>query len=640
MGSNRLHSLELAVTQLVRACLRDFSIARVEIYTQFSSLCFPAGKETERKKRIDFYNFEWDSRKYIRRCWKFSHRLTLEFLELLPLSIARMLMLLLMQGRVNVGESSKALTDDIPTVGIGGLQQAFHDGNDGHNKCGNQARDDRVPGLKLSEKCEKSNAGISTDVFRHIEPVTVIDRSGANYNHSDISADLEREGMISAGKCSESCIKPVSNHSPCHTPRTLEHMNVVVNQNMNLVPGLEEFDGLLGSDPNVAIHKENRQGKPCADGKSFEVDSYVEHPILKDPTLSPSGSSVQLVGVPDVQEGNLEKLDEYLSDATSMIQASNEMVGIEDKSTLNDSLYGSGQICVIDLIEDIIADARNNKKTRFSTMESVVIMMKEVELKEKTAELAKMEAAEGGADILDRVEELRQMVQHAKEANEMQAGEIYGEKAILSTELKELQSRVLSLSDERNESVATLHEMNQTLKMQLAAAENVIKFVEQEKENYAHKALANQELIMEKVVQESKKLKQQAEDNAKLREFLVDRGRVVDILQGEIAVIRQDLRLLKEKCDDRVPFSKSLSSSQTSFILASSSSSLKTLFPDHVESVPDQIDSLENPNKRDPDPCLDEQMSVKEATRDDTKERVDEEWEFFDNRDIDMAVYS
>lgn len=133
------------------------------------------------------------------------------------------------------------------------------------------------------------------------------------------------------------------------------------------------------------------------------------------------------------------------------------------------------------------------QKTLFSAMESVIIMMKEVELKEKTAELAKMEAAEGGADILDRVEELGQMVKLAKEANEMvllllllvlflayidlktcmffdkkygvlvfclqQAGEIYGEKAVLCTELKELQSHVLSLSDERNESVATLHEV-------------------------------------------------------------------------------------------------------------------------------------------------------------------------------------
>lgn len=39
------------------------------------------------------------------------------------------------------------------------------------------------------------------------------------------------------------------------------------------------------------------------------------------------------------------------------------------------------------------------------------------------------------------------------------AGEIYGEKAILATELKELQSRLSSLSDERDNSLGILEEV-------------------------------------------------------------------------------------------------------------------------------------------------------------------------------------
>lgn len=39
------------------------------------------------------------------------------------------------------------------------------------------------------------------------------------------------------------------------------------------------------------------------------------------------------------------------------------------------------------------------------------------------------------------------------------AGEVYGEKAILATELKELQSRLLGLSDERDRSLAILDEV-------------------------------------------------------------------------------------------------------------------------------------------------------------------------------------
>lgn len=39
------------------------------------------------------------------------------------------------------------------------------------------------------------------------------------------------------------------------------------------------------------------------------------------------------------------------------------------------------------------------------------------------------------------------------------AGEVYGEKAILATETRELQSRLLSLSDERDSSLSILDEV-------------------------------------------------------------------------------------------------------------------------------------------------------------------------------------
>lgn len=46
---------------------------------------------------------------------------------------------------------------------------------------------------------------------------------------------------------------------------------------------------------------------------------------------------------------------------------------------------------------------------------------------------------------------IRLLLQHA--------GEVYGEKAILATEAKELQSRLLCLSDERDKALATLDEV-------------------------------------------------------------------------------------------------------------------------------------------------------------------------------------
>lgn len=59
------------------------------------------------------------------------------------------------------------------------------------------------------------------------------------------------------------------------------------------------------------------------------------------------------------------------------------------------------------------------QRSLFTAMESVINMMREVELQEKAAEQAKEEAAKGGLDILVKVEELKQMLAQAKEANDM-----------------------------------------------------------------------------------------------------------------------------------------------------------------------------------------------------------------------------
>ncbi|KAG8486827.1 hypothetical protein CXB51_020344 [Gossypium anomalum] len=305
-----------------------------------------------------------------------------------------------------------------------------------------------------------------------------------------------------------------------------------------------------------------------------------------------------------------------------------EMSDVEDE-TFNPVVSRSSQTCRIDLLEEIIEDAKDNK-----TMQSIMNLMKEVELQEAAAEQAKEEAARGGMDILVKVEELKQMLPHAKEANDMHAGEVYGEKAILVTEVKELENRLLSLSDERDKSLAILDEMRQTLEARQSAAQELMKAAEQEKlekEESARNALAKQEAIMVKVVEESKILRQEAEENSKLREFLMDRGQIIDSLQGEISVICEDIRLLKQKFDDRIPLSKSISSSQTSCILASSGSSLKSRSSDLGSG---QWETTKTPEKISPTPSVDGQSpksrSSDERSKADGKELSDDGWEIFD----------
>lgn len=93
-------------------------------------------------------------------------------------------------------------------------------------------------------------------------------------------------------------------------------------------------------------------------------------------------------------------------------------------------------------------------------------------------------------------------------------------------------------------------------------------------------------------------------------------------------MICQDVRLLKEKFDERVPLSKSWSSSQTTCILASSGcSSVKSIASPAAEQDLMSQRTLD-------DPSFDVQSSKRSFEDDRTgaarKDLLDDEWDFFD----------
>lgn len=100
--------------------------------------------------------------------------------------------------------------------------------------------------------------------------------------------------------------------------------------------------------------------------------------------------------------------------------------------------------------------------------------------------------------------------------------------------------------------------------------------------------------------------------------------------RGEISVICQDVRLLKEKFDERVPLSKSVSSSQTTCILASSGSSLKSV----ASLVAEQDLTSETLEKMSPAPAVDvESLKSRgdEKIGDFWRQLSDDGWDLFEN---------
>ncbi|XP_013586270.1 PREDICTED: uncharacterized protein LOC106295045 isoform X3 [Brassica oleracea var. oleracea] len=316
-------------------------------------------------------------------------------------------------------------------------------------------------------------------------------------------------------------------------------------------------------------------------------------------------------------------------------ESKSSVTSVNGDTEVGGAFSSSTHGCSVDHLEEIIEDAKTNKKTLLAVMDSVTNLMKEVELEEKDAEKSESEAARGGLDTLEKVEEFKNMLKHAKEANDINAGEVYGEKSILATEAKELENRLLNLSEERNKSLAVLDEMRETLEIRLAAALEMKKAAEQEKkakEDSTLKALAEQEAIMEKVVEESKLLQQEAEQNSKLLEFLMDRGQVVDSLQGEISVICQDVKLLKEKFDNRVSIPKKAGTSSLTSSCGSSVRSLVLETP--AEPLNGMLKTSSSKNKS-PEEEDEEASSTMDKLKNDCRELLEDGWDIFD-KDIEL----
>jgi len=108
-----------------------------------------------------------------------------------------------------------------------------------------------------------------------------------------------------------------------------------------------------------------------------------------------------------------------------------------------------------------------------------------------------------------------------------------------------------------------------------------------------------------------------------------------DFCRGEISVICQDVKSLKENFDSRASPGKSPLLRQTSSVVASSNSSVKTMA---LDSGPGQLELLELLTKtsitpsvgsQTPRSCVGEEQAAKVGTTP-RKELLDEDWELFD----------
>nr|GEV35382.1 hypothetical protein [Tanacetum cinerariifolium] len=194
-------------------------------------------------------------------------------------------------------------------------------------------------------------------------------------------------------------------------------------------------------------------------------------------------------------------------------------------------------------------------------MDTVTRLMKEVECEEKAAEQAKAEAlsAWSCSDTIAKLNKLKQARLHVVITNEMLASEVNAQKQHLDTEIEALQLRVASLLDNGNRSLELFNEMDRALNIRCTLASMKRKLAilkKQEGEASAAAAVAYEEMQMEKLILESKRLKQEEAETSKVRLF-----------GGEISDKCKNVKLLKEELDQAIPLSGILSSCQALSIL-------------------------------------------------------------------------
>ncbi|KAL6909955.1 hypothetical protein ACP4OV_001213 [Aristida adscensionis] len=434
-------------------------------------------------------------------------------------------------------------------------------------------------------------------------------RSHSSYQRKLGTSDSEVGfgGYLSSERFFQSLLGEKSDHSitvKAPQPHEPDSKNIIstgdcIPQNSSL----EFFNGFEDSIGDVSLLSTLLAMAPTNNASSgiLNAEKDVFPPVLDVPSPDAEGSTVGTSGV--TEEINTTNVDTVHNKQLSQDVVENGDIILSSKMDMLPDLNldhfsstastHSSHSVSIESLEDSIVDARSRKNDLLPSLELVTKMIEDVELLEEKAKIVKHESSVAGAGILTKVEELKEMLTHAKEANDMHAGEVFGEKSILTTEARELQYRLQRLSDERNKYLVVIEEIRQTLDERLIAAKQEIAEAEKEKtekEAAAQALLDEQEKMMDCIVEESRRLQKEAEENLKLKEFLVERGQIVDTLQGEMAVICEDVSLLKRVVDERLSLSKlqrstmsSLSSSFHSSIHKSGSSSGRTI--EAVEST-------------------------------------------------------
>ncbi|MCO5603114.1 hypothetical protein L7F22_057260 [Adiantum nelumboides] len=290
---------------------------------------------------------------------------------------------------------------------------------------------------------------------------------------------------------------------------------------------------------------------------SGNVSLEVFSPMAVDANMSEQGGSASNLSRRHTQ---LPKYHAKDSDSELFLSLSGNVRG--DCQRQEGLLQSSRYIIDTNDLDEMVVEAKCCKENVRKSMEDIYLLRQKTEQEESVARQAKAEAARGGVDILLKVEDLRQQIMRERADYDARAAEVYGERSVLSMEARELRSRLLETKAEQERAMSLLDCVRYTLtgRLQKASREKHSAIEEEKmKEESAKELLAREEGSAQILVENFKALGTEAETCRKLRERLIEHGNIVDSLQGEMAVLSEDILNFKKQVDEGIPLSSSRS---------------------------------------------------------------------------------
>ncbi|CAO2183889.1 unnamed protein product [Urochloa humidicola] len=268
-------------------------------------------------------------------------------------------------------------------------------------------------------------------------------------------------------------------------------------------------------------------------------------------------------------------------------------------------------------INKLLSDISDSKEELSSLYDSTTIKMKEVELKEGNSRKAKHHAAKVHQDSVAMVEKINRLIENAKESNNQQAQIVREEKSLLAALAQDIHSRLTKLSVQRDEEFTIVEKIKLELDVRLATSieeEALAREQISQEEKLGLLVRKKKEVELGSIMEESRRLQKEAEENLLLRCFLSDCGRTIDILQGEISSIHEKLISLKERTHG----------SRLQSALIATEEVTSSIVKDCKTGLPDRHLLLKNRNNND----LKQEKMVESHAKD--HEFSDEEWEMLE----------